>query len=298
MQSPQANPFHSSRAAIIGRVHRLLPVIVGVLLLPTAASAHEDLLLRISMLTERLRTNGPSAEVTFQRAEIYRLHQDWELALRDYAAAKSGWTNRADLELGRALTLAGWGRLAEARPVFDAVVGTDPTNSVALLERARILAKLHEPVLALADYSRAIINADHPRAGDYLERAPLQAAVAGPAAALKGLDEGLARLGWTLTLQSLAVDYEVACGNFDAALARWDTIDARSSRHENWLARKGEILRQAGRVDESRRAFESALAAINKLPPRLAAAEKIAALRVKIETALTALKPSANSRAD
>jgi tetratricopeptide (TPR) repeat protein len=202
-------------------------------LLPLTASAHEDLLLRIALLTERLRTNGPSAEVTFQRAEIYRLHQDWELSLRDYDAAAPGLTNQAEVELGRALTFAGWGKLVEARSVFDRVLQFNPTNALALLERARVLAQLNEPALAVADYSQAILNQPNPRAGDYLERAPLQAAVSSPAVALKGLDEGLARLGWTLTLQLLAVDYEVACGHHDAALARLETIIARPKRRDS-----------------------------------------------------------------
>ena len=267
-------------------------VLALVALLPVAAAAHEDLLLRISLLTERLRTNGPSAEVAFQRAEIYRLHQDWELALQDYAAAAPGLTNQAEVDLGRALTLVGWGKLNEARSVFDRVLQFNPTNALALLERARVLAQLNEPVLAVADYSQAIVNQPSPRAGDYLERAQLQAAVSGPATALKGLDEGLARLGWTLTLQVLAADYEMALGNHDAALTRLETILARSSRRESWLARKGEILLAAGRLAEAQSSFDSALAAINSLPPRFAASEKMTALRAKIEAGLVTLKPA------
>jgi tetratricopeptide (TPR) repeat protein len=144
-------------------------------------------------------------------------------------------------------------------------------------------------VRAVADYSQAIVNQPSPRAGDYLERAQLQATISGPAVALKGLDEGLARLGWTLTLQMLAVDCEVACGNYDAALTRLETILTRSARRESWLARKGEILHKAARLAESRSTFEAALAAINSLPPRLVAAEKTTALRAGIETELTAL---------
>ena len=259
-------------------------------LLPMTAPAHEDLLLRISLLTERLHTNGPSAEVTFQRAEIYRLHQDWELSLRDYDSAAPGLTNEAEVDLGRALALVGWGKLLEARSVFDRVLQFNPTNALARLERARVLTQLNEPVLAVADYSQAILHQPNPRAGDYLERAQLQVAVFGPAVALKGLDEGLTRLGWTLTLQVLAVDCEVAGKNFDAALARLETILARSARQESWLARKGQILLKAGRLGEAKRAFETAMAIIKGLPPRLASSERVAALRTEIDASLAALR--------
>lgn len=274
--------------AVCGRV----AVLALSTLLPVVSPAHEDLLLRISLLTERLRTNGPSAEVIFQRAEIYRLHQDWELSLRDYDTAAPGLTNAAELDLGRAMALVGWGKLTEARSVFDRVLQFNPTNTLALIERARVLAQLNEPALAVTDYSHAIQNQPNPRAGDYLERAQLQAAVSGPTVALKGLDEGLARLGWTLTLQLLAVDYEVACGNYNAALARLETIITRSARRENWLVRKGEILRKAGQLADARMAFDSALEGINSLPPRLAASEKMTALRGEIEAGLEALKPA------
>lgn len=259
-------------------------------LLPLAASAHEDLLARIALLTERLRTNGPNADVIFQRAEMYRLHQDWELALRDYDTAAQGFTNAVELDFGRGQTLAGAGRLPEARVTFDRVLRLTPTNAPALLERARVLAQLKEAAPAIADYSRAIELRPNPHAAEYLERAQLQAAESGLAVALKGLDEGLARLGWTLTLQLLAVDYEVALGNHTAALARLETIIARSSRREPWLVQKGEILQQAGRPADARAAFQAALKSIAELPPRLAVSERMAGLRAKTESALASLK--------
>jgi hypothetical protein len=42
---------------------------------------------------------------------------------------------------------------------------------------------------------------------------------------------------------------------------------------------------------EARNAYESALAAINQLPPRLSASEKMTALRAEIEAGLATLKP-------
>lgn len=267
-----------------------LAVWLLMVVLPCTVLAHEDLLARIALLTERLRTNGPSAAVIFERAEIYRLHQDWELALQDYAsAATGGYTNGMELDLGRARTLVGWGKLTEARSVLDRVVALVSTNAHARLERARVLAQLNEPALAVMDYAEAIALEPNPRATDFLERAQLEAAVSGPAAALKGLNEGLTRLGWTLTLQVLAVDYEVAAGNYEAALVRLETILTRSARRENWLARKGEILRQAGRLTEARSALNAALEAINRLPPRLAAAEKTSALRAVVESGASAI---------
>jgi predicted negative regulator of RcsB-dependent stress response len=86
-------------------------------------------------------------------------------------------------------------------------------------------------------------------------------------AALKGLDDGIKRLGPLVTLQLFAIDAELKQSNFDGALARVDQVAARSPRKETWLARRGEILRQAGRPAEAKRAYSDALAALKTLPP-------------------------------
>ena len=260
------------------------------LLAPLAASAHEDLLARIALLSEVLRTNVPSAEVMFQRAEIYRLHLDWDLALRDYDPAAPALTNDSRLALGRALTLSGAGKPAEARQVFDEGLRRWPTNVSLRLGRARVLAELGSPSQALDDFNTALAYSANPGPEDYLERAKLQAAVSGPAAAVNGLDEGLSKLGWTLTLQRLAVDYARAAGDSAGALARLETILERANRKEIWLALKGEILQQAGRKFEARATYEDALKAIGELPPRLVRAGVVVALQTRVEAALAGLK--------
>jgi predicted negative regulator of RcsB-dependent stress response len=87
--------------------------------------------------------------------------------------------------------------------------------------------------------------------------------------ALRGLDEGIAVLGALPTLQLYAIELELTIGRTDSALARLDSVSVQQShRPEAWLARRGEILEQGGRVDEARAATEKALAAIAALSPR------------------------------
>ena len=155
---------------------------------------------------------------------------------------------------------------------------------------ARVLAELGAPSQALDDFNTALAHSANPGPEDYLERAKLQAAVSGPAAAVSGLDEGLRKLGWTLTLQRLAVDYSRAAGDSAGALARLETILERANRKENWLALKGEILQQAGRKSEACAAYEDAWKAIGELPPRLVRAGVVVALQTRVEAALAGLK--------
>ena len=85
--------------------------------------------------------------------------------------------------------------------------------------------------------------------------------------ALRGLDEGIQKLGPLVTLQLFAIDVELKQKNIDGALARLDKVAEKSPRKETWLARRGEILQQAGRPEEARQAFKAALASFQTLPP-------------------------------
>jgi predicted negative regulator of RcsB-dependent stress response len=120
----------------------------------------------------------------------------------------------------------------------------------------------------------------------YLERAQAQAA-AGPVsvdASLRGLDEGLALLGPVVSLQLAAIDLAVNAKRYDAALARLDRILEHAPRKEEWLARRGDILRAAGRRDEAHLAYQAALSAIVMLPAeRQTAATTRLAVRLRSE---------------
>jgi predicted Zn-dependent protease len=131
------------------------------------------------------------------------------------------------------------------------------------------LARLQLRLEASRDYTLAIAASPEPGPELFIERAQALSNE-GPeytAEALHALDEGVKRLGQLVTLQLLAIDLEMKQKNFDGALARLDQVAEKSPRKESWLVRRGEILIQAGRPDEAKKAFQSALAALESLPP-------------------------------
>jgi predicted negative regulator of RcsB-dependent stress response len=103
---------------------------------------------------------------------------------------------------------------------------------------------------------------------------------------LRGLDEGINRLGPVVTLQLAAIDLEVGRKNYEAALTRLNQIAAQSERKEAWLVRRGDILKLAGRDDEARAAFNAALLAIESLPPAHRQSRSVTALELRARLAL------------
>src|SRR5262245_61779107 len=68
----------------------LVTVFATLLLLPAAAYAHGELLIRIGALSRQIATN-PAPQLYLNRGELYREDRNWEAAERDYfQAAKLG----------------------------------------------------------------------------------------------------------------------------------------------------------------------------------------------------------------
>jgi len=258
--------------------------------------AHEDLTARIALLTARLSTNQNNVDVLIQRGDIYRLHGNWTEARNDYAAVEKLAPDSAPLLLGRAQLHVDTREDQAARLDYDEFISRFPSNSVALLGRARVLARLGEGKAAIADYSRAIVVSGSPQPEEFLERAGLQATEFGPEEAIKGLDEGLARLGWVVMFQKAAIDYELKREQPDLALTRLETIIARANRKETWLAWKGEILLAAGKPREAQEVYSATLKAIEALPPRMRLSPGMVQLRAKAETSLASLRASSDAK--
>jgi tetratricopeptide (TPR) repeat protein len=236
---------------------------------PRPVRAHADLLLQIEDLTQQILKNPTNAELYLRRGELRRTHLEWDFAAEDYDKAEelNSALDAVVLARGRLYLDSGWPLSAKA--CLDLYLSRVPNNAMALVTRAHILTRLQMRMAAAQDYTRAITLSPEPGPELFIERAQAFSGE-GPtyfAEALKGLDEGVQRLGPLVTLQLLAIDLELRQKGFDRALARLDTVAEKSPRKETWLVRRGEILVQAGRPAEAKQAFQSALAALDKLPP-------------------------------
>ena len=238
----------------------LLPLIGG------TASAHEDVLIQIERITLQMRQEPARAVLYFRRGELHRMHQDWTEARQDLerAVELDPALSAAVLALGRLGNQCGDARYA--KKYLDRFLAAEPDHGEALMERGRANAQLGDAAQAVDDFNRGLEHLETVRPENFIERADVLRSQRRQEEALRGLEEGVRRLGPALPLQLVLVDLEIEMARIDAALARLDAIARTSERQDLWLVRRGEILRQAGRRGEAHRAFASAIASIEALP--------------------------------
>jgi predicted Zn-dependent protease len=260
---------------IMPALHKLnfksLPALTAAIFLSAApeAAAHGEVHGQVRAVSAEIRLAPKDHRLYLKRGELHRMLGHWELGLADYdrAALLSPSASGIDLSRGRLLLEAG--RLKQARAALDRLLTAEPNHGEGLLTRARVLVKLGSLAEAARDYALAVTRLARPDPEHYRELAEALLAL-GPGQeekALLALNEGIERLGPAATLELQALDLEVRIRQFDAALARLERVASHAARKDTWLARKAEILSQAGRQDEARGVCLAALKEIEALPP-------------------------------
>lgn len=239
------------------------------LLVPSTGRGHADLLIQVEEITKEIQKDPSNAELYLRRGELLRSHMDFDQAAADFDRAENLNPSFVAVELSRGRLYFDSGWLLSAKAHLDRYLARVPQDPGALTTRAQVLARLQLRLEASRDYTLAIAASPEPGPELFIERAQALSneGLEYTAEALHALDEGVKRLGQLVTLQLLAIDLEMKQKNFDGALARLDQVAEKSPRKESWLVRRGEILIQAGRPDEAKKAFQSALAALESLPP-------------------------------
>ncbi|HKG61713.1 MAG TPA: tetratricopeptide repeat protein [Pyrinomonadaceae bacterium] len=262
-------------------------IAICVALLPSFAYAHEGLHEQIVAITAKIKRDPKNASLYLQRGELHRLHRSWTHAAADYDRAEHLQPGLHIVDLARGKMLFDSGRLQRAKLTLDRFLTRQPGYYEGLITRARVLAKLGARIDAAKDFTEALSLLSVPFPELYLERVNVLAADETQLGeALRGLDEGIDKLGPIVTLQLAAIDLELRRKNYGGALVRLDQIAAQSERKESWLVLRGEILKLAGRDEEARTAFNAALTAIESLPPAHRQSRSVSALELRARSAL------------
>lgn len=256
--------------------------------------AHEAIDRQIQDVSRRIKEEPGNAALYLRRGELYRADRDWAAALADYQSARNLDASLAAVDLCLARMHLDAGQPEEARRSADRFLARQPNHIQALLTRARALVNLGERLRAADDFTRAIELCrapERPLPEYYLERAQALADEGGERVdeALRGLDEGIARLGPVITLELSAIELQLETKRYDGALRRVDAILARWPRKELWLEKRGEILEEAGRVSDALQAFAAAGKALESLPPHRRRAKAFSEIEVRVDAALVRL---------
>ena len=275
----------------IGWASKFVRLLAALFLLATVAAAHEGLHGQIAEVTARIKRAPLDANLYLRRGELYRLHQDWRRAAADYDRAARLQPALAVVDLARGKMLFEAGRPQGAMLALDRYLLNQPRDVEALVTRARVFVKMGRRIEAGRDFTTAINLTSTLQPELYIERSRALADAPGSnmgdtIEALRGLDEGLTKLGPLVTLQLCAIDLELRRKNYDSALARLQTVAAQSPRKETWLVRRGEILLLGGRKREAQEAFAGALAALQSLPTHRRRTRAVADLEARLRITL------------
>ena len=121
--------------------------------------------------------------------------------------------------------------------------------------RGRARAALGDPLAAADDLGAALRRFERPTPELVLERAALQrsAGTTHREAALRGLDEGIARLGPAYSLVRAAIELEVERESWAGALARSELLPEALRERPEWQTRRSAWLLALAREAEARR---------------------------------------------
>jgi tetratricopeptide (TPR) repeat protein len=285
MTEAERPPF--GRMSLSNPTRYLALMAVSLMLFGSApiAEAHGDLHERIQAISREIAA-APTALLHLKRGELYHEHEEYRQALIDYERAEEMNPSLDAIRYARARSLFKSGQLTEARTVLDSYLEKKPTHADAFLLRARVLSAQNHYGEAVRDFNRNLALMPQPLPECFLERAEALRAAGEKLAALESLDEGIRRQGNLVTLQNAAIALELELGHHDGALARVDRVLADMQRKESWLARRGEILEQAGRATEARATFAEALVLIDRLPAHLRETKSLRELETRLRLKL------------
>ncbi len=265
----------------IGTKSRPTFLLLLCLVAPLQLRAHGVTSEQVKQLTAQIQRTPNNADLYLRRGELHRHLGHTKAALADFDKVQKLAPERLEVAVYRARLYLQANVPERAQLVLDRYLKLRPTHTEAVLLRAQANTKIGARALAIQDYTTALTRLAQPKPELFLARAQLQVEGNQLAAALTGLDEGIAKLGSLVTLQWLAIEVEMKRKRWDAALTRLDLLAAQSERKESWLVQRAEILLLAGRQEEAPHTLVAALQAIAALPDHLRRTPAIMTLEAK-----------------
>ena len=250
---------------------RFASILACVLLLgamPVPATPDGELWTQIEHVSQSLRTQPKRADLFLRRADLLRRFGQFAGALADVKQVRRLDPDSAEVGRIEGRILRDAGHTWRALRMYGQFLGQYPSAHGARLERAQIWASVNRLRSAVRDYDDVIANVKRPSPDVFMARHELQLRQ-GPslrAAALAGLETGLARLGPLISLELPALQLETDLGHYKRALARIERLAGSLPRLDGWWLHRAQVLSAAGRNDAAHDAYRSALNALADVP--------------------------------
>ena len=250
---------------------------------------------RVEGLTAALRERPDDPSLLFQFAALNLEHGDWEVTLVQLARVDQLAPGQLATDLLRGQALALGGKFEAARARLDTFLAAHPGHATALAARAKVVSELGDPQQAAADSAAAVAATPRPEPDAYFDLANFLVAAGRSAEAVRALDEGIAKLGPLPALVDRATELDLARGHGDAAVARAEArvAAAAPALRPSLLAARASVLARAGRLEESRAAWQALREQLAAMPPLDRASHAMLRLAEQAANALTSLEATA-----
>jgi tetratricopeptide (TPR) repeat protein len=264
-------------------------VLVAAFLFTSSASyGHTAIDEQIQSVNVRINEAPTDYLLYLRRANLNRIHGDWDASLADYAKAEEFGPEELTQDLyfyrGRVWFDAGNYRLA--REALDHFLKIRPDHYEARLTSARTWVALHNTDAATSDFSYALQLAENPSPDLYLERSAVFASAGHNEEALNGIREAVEKLGPIITLVQFAIELEVSQQHYQEAQS-WVTMLPDAVKNQSrWLMQSGDLY---AALEETHSAHEQWLAALKALDALPESRQKVPAnmnLRAELKTRL------------
>ena len=214
----------------------VLAALVFITALPVSGFCHPDLELQIEALDARIQAGEVNAGLLIKRGDLYRRHEDYPAAARDFAAARklSPDDSLIDFYEGRLQFESGHPEAAEHH--LARYLASHPQHARAWMLRGEANIQLGKPVNAAEYFDQAIQTAKSPSPGLYRLLILARVAIGETAwdAAANAANTGLARFGTEVTLLGLGTDIALARNQPEEARRYLDLLPTALQNRPQW----------------------------------------------------------------
>lgn len=246
----------------------LLAAAAVVVAAPAMVEAHDSPEHVIEMLTARIETIGPRADLYWRRATERR-------ALGQLGEAAGDLKKAIKLKPEFLIAYADLSRVESAQGRHQRALATanralkqvrsEPECAPFWMLRAEVYCDAGDFEKALADCDRALAVGGTAEVDWYLTRSQIQCRLGRFAEAARGLKRGFELTG-SAVLEVESIDAMIDAGLFVEALAKIEPVLAEARWQSAWLIRRGRVRLGMGNISD---AHQDLLTAIRELNPRL-----------------------------